>query len=493
MEKSISETRYGRIYELLSSIVGSRYVSDETPEKYIYRWDFISATTPPGRCDFVVMPKDTSEVQEIVHLANREKIPVIPAVSRVNTTGCATPRQGGIFLDLRRMNRVLEVNEDDMYALVEGGITWGDLSKYLADHHPTMRMGYPYATPGQGVVPCCLEQGFIDTSIVMGSAADLINGVEAVLGNGEVVTTGVAAYTGGRHWYSRHPGPDITGLFIGWTGRGGIVTKAAIKIIPKLPRSDYCVTMRTVKEGIGLELKMVKAGGPLLGFVDLADVNFSWAVGDSIRPEDLAFKAEEQGIDDYIGKWGISAYSEKEMEAKAETIYSIVKKEGGNIMIWEDMVKSLPVESRGEAALFMNLPYQGFANWKLYFGGISEWVGSYFSWKSIPQFYLDCRDLCVKHKKHAFFSHRAMFGGHYNYARVMVEGNKDDPEDIELVKKLCFQMDDISMSLGGVRYKAPWWVYPKVLKNMDANSAELIRAIKKVTDPNDILNPGHGF
>jgi FAD/FMN-containing dehydrogenase len=493
MEKITTDSRYDRIYELLASIVGSKYVSNEMPERYLYRWDFISATTPPGRCDFVIMPRETVEVQEIVRLANREKIPVVPAVSRVNTTGCATPRQGGIVLDLRRMKEVLEVNEDDMYALVEGGITWGDLSKYLADHHPDLRMGYPYASPGQGVVPCCLEQGFIDTSLFMGSGADHINGVEAVLGNGEIVTTGVAAYTGGRLWYSRYPGPDITGLFIGWSGRMGIVTKAAIKLMPKLPRCDYCVNMHTVKDGIELELKLTKAGGPLLGLIDLADVNFSWAVGDSIRPEDLPFKAEDKGFDDYIGKWCMSAYTEEEMEAKAKVVQDIVKEKGGKISLWEDMVESLPMESRGEAALFMNLPYQGFANWKLYFGGISEWVGSYFSWKAIPEFYNEARELCTRNKKHAFFSHRAMYGGHYNYARVMVEGNKDIPEDVELVKKLCYDMDDISMKHGGVRYKAPWWVYPKALKMMDVNAAELMRSLKKLVDPNDILNPGHGF
>jgi hypothetical protein len=189
----------------------------------------------------------------------------------------------------------------------------------------------------------------------------------------------------------------------------------------------------------------------------------------------------------------MSAYTEEEMEAKAKVVQDIVKEKGGKISLWEDMVESLPMESRGEAALFMNLPYQGFANWKLYFGGISEWVGSYFSWKAIPEFYNEARELCTRNKKHAFFSHRAMYGGHYNYARVMVEGNKDIPEDVELVKKLCYDMDDISMKHGGVRYKAPWWVYPKALKMMDVNAAELMRSLKKLVDPNDILNPGHGF
>ena len=213
----------------------------------------------------------------------------------------------------------------------------------------------------------------------------------------------------------------------------------------------------------------------------------------SLFPDEIPFIAEEKGIDDYYGKWCISAYKEEEMEAKAKTICDIVKKEGGKIYLWEDMVESLPVENRREAALFMNLPYQGFANWKLYFGGLCEWVGSYFSWKHMHKFYEESRELLKEHRKHTFFSHRAMFSGHYNYARVMIEGDKDDPKDIELVSELMYKMDDISTKYGGVRYKAPWWVYPRELKRMDANTTELIKAIKKVVDPNDILNPGHGF
>ena len=66
-----------RILKELESIVGSEYVSSSREITFLYNWDFVTAEEP-GHCDLVVMPSSTEEVQEIVKLANREKIPVIP-------------------------------------------------------------------------------------------------------------------------------------------------------------------------------------------------------------------------------------------------------------------------------------------------------------------------------------------------------------------------------------------------------------------------------
>jgi FAD/FMN-containing dehydrogenase len=99
------------------SIVGERYVSDQPEETYLYHYDFVTAE-PEGVCDAVVMPNTAEEVQEIVKLANKYKIPVVPWVTGINFGSTATPLKGGIVVDLRRLNRIIEVNEDDMYALI---------------------------------------------------------------------------------------------------------------------------------------------------------------------------------------------------------------------------------------------------------------------------------------------------------------------------------------------------------------------------------------
>ena len=133
----------GEIVVELEKVVGDRYVSDEPEIQYLYHYDFITAE-PEGKCDIAIMPETAEEVQEIVKIANKYKIPIVPWVSGINFGSIATPRKGGIVVDLRRMNRVLEVNEDDMYAVVEGGITWADLKGYLDKHHPNFRAGVTF-------------------------------------------------------------------------------------------------------------------------------------------------------------------------------------------------------------------------------------------------------------------------------------------------------------------------------------------------------------
>ena len=87
----------------LERVVGSEYVSSDPEVTFLYHWDFVTAEEP-GVCDIVVMPGSTREVQEVVRLANKWRIPVVPWVSGVNIGGLATPRRGGIVVDLRRMN-----------------------------------------------------------------------------------------------------------------------------------------------------------------------------------------------------------------------------------------------------------------------------------------------------------------------------------------------------------------------------------------------------
>jgi glycolate oxidase len=117
------------LYDSLVKIVGKDFVSDQKEERYFYARD--GGLMPPHEPDFVVMPKTTEEVQEIVKLANREKIPIVPKGAGLALTGLVIPQRGGIVLDMKRMDRILEVNEKSRYVIVEAGVTHGILKSYL--------------------------------------------------------------------------------------------------------------------------------------------------------------------------------------------------------------------------------------------------------------------------------------------------------------------------------------------------------------------------
>ncbi len=463
----------------LKSAIGEKYVSDRPEIKYLYHYDFITAE-PEGKCDIVIIPGSAEEVQEIVKIANRYKIPLVPWVSGINFGSIATPRRGGIVVDLRRLNRVLEVNEDDMYAVVEGGITWADLQGYLEKNHPDLRAGITWSPPGTGVIPSCLCYGMFDLGMIGGSGAEFINGLEVVLGSGDLVKVGSCSLS--NYWYGRQPLPDLAGLFIGWEGTTGIVTKASIKLWPKLPfREDYTGIGLTVDDSYPTLLKLSKAG---LGICDILCVNFGW--GQSIQElyeKDAVMDAVKENMPDFISLITTQAYTEKQHEAQCEAIKNICK---------EGKIRLLSASEGVEAVTPPPVQYWNF--WNFTRGGGGQWIGTYCSTRDVVKYYNISRKICLKYGKPPQFYSRILFGGHYVVARSNVNFNKNDPEDIATARKILTEIHAEVQKLDGVvMYKPPLWAVKYYKDKTLPSTTELINKIKKILDPNNIMNPGQGI
>ncbi|MHA1497989.1 MAG: FAD-binding oxidoreductase [Promethearchaeota archaeon] len=439
----------------LGKVVGEKYVSDQPEITFLYHYDFITAE-PEGICDIVIMPNSAEEVQEIVKIANNHQIPIIPWVSGINFGSTATPIKGGIVVDLRRLNRIIEVNEDDMYVLVEGGTTWADLQGFLQKHHPDLRAGVTWSPPGTGVVASCLCYGMFDLGMLGGTGAEFINGLEVILGSGDLVKVGSCCLS--DYWYGRQPLPDLAGLFIGWEGSTGIVTKAAIKLWPKLPyRRNYVVVGRTMDDGVPVMLKLSKVG---LGICDLVIQNYGWLQSSlAANEKKIPIDPIEKKLPDFAGIITTQAYTQKQHEAQCEAIEAILK-EGGLI------------EPQGiDTDLLSEIPIQLWGCWNFSRGGGGQWIGSYCSTRDIAKFYALAREKALKYGRSPQFYSRILFGGHYCVARTNINFNKDDPKEIESARQVLK-------------------VYEK--KTLPATN-ELIRKIKKLLDPNMIMNPGHGW
>ena len=117
------------VAQALKSIVGEAYFSDGPEEAYFYSRD--PGLMPPHKPDYVVIPETVEEIQQIVKIAGREKIPLVPMGAGMALTGLVIPLKGGIVIDMKRMNRVLQVNEGGRHAIVEGGTSQGALKAYL--------------------------------------------------------------------------------------------------------------------------------------------------------------------------------------------------------------------------------------------------------------------------------------------------------------------------------------------------------------------------
>jgi FAD/FMN-containing dehydrogenase len=223
------------VYKEIESVVGKDYLSDKDFVKAAYSRN-VDPAFPDRWADIIVRPQSSEEISEIVKIANKYKIPITPRGGGADLVG-GSATDKGILLDLTRMNRILEINEDDYYCVVECGITWGDLVSQLHQRGLTTGVlgpgsGYS-ATVGGGLSNSTAGFG----SSKYGLVPDICLGVEVVLGdpNGTILKTGSAANKYAKPFCRYGVAPDFTGLFMGDVGTMGIKTKAYLRLFADSP------------------------------------------------------------------------------------------------------------------------------------------------------------------------------------------------------------------------------------------------------------------
>lgn len=171
----------------------------------------------------VVFPKDAYEVVHVVKTANKFRVPVVPVGGLTGLMGGAMPVTDCIIVDMKPMNRVLHVSEEDRLVSCEAGITIDELDKRLAAHG--LMTGHdPWTRKYATVGGCIAANGMGYTAAGYGSIRRQVLGLEVVLPTGEVLRT--------RDVEDSSTGPSLTQLFIGSEGTLGIITKATMRVYP---------------------------------------------------------------------------------------------------------------------------------------------------------------------------------------------------------------------------------------------------------------------
>lgn len=224
-----------KVYQELENIVGSKYITDKDFMKASYSRNADPAF-PDRWADMIIRPQSSEELSEIVKVANKYKIHMVPRGGGADLVGGAAT-QGGILIDLTRLNRIIEIDEKDFYCEVEAGITWGELNSHLYKKDLTIGIVGPgsgfSATIGGGLSNS--TAGFGSTKY--GLITDNCLGVEVVLPNpqGTILRTGAAANKYSKPFCRYGVAPDFTGLFLGDVGTMGIKTKAFLRLYPNPP------------------------------------------------------------------------------------------------------------------------------------------------------------------------------------------------------------------------------------------------------------------
>lgn len=462
--------RYGRVTPEIKSklleIVGREGILED--EESLHRHSHDESLMPPHLPEVVVRPSRTEEVSEVMRLAYEERIPVTPQGSRTGLSGGAHPIYGGIALTLEGMNRIIEIDEENLMAVVEPGVLIMDL------HRETERLGLLYPPdPGQ-------ESGTIGGNISTnaggvrgmkyGVTRDYVNGLEVVLPNGEVINLGGKTIKSST-------GYELLDLIIGSEGTLAVVTQAILKLVPKplytalayIPFRDVRGAAKTVSEIV--RRKVMPYAIEYIGqhAVLTAERYLGRSLPDHDHPAYLIV--------------GVEGNREEDVERDLETVGEICM-EGGGVEVY---VADTQTRQRQlwEARKCLFDAYKAF--WEIdevdvcvprsripdYIEGVEKVMESY--------------GVLISNIGHA---------GDGNIHSIILRGELERDRWLQLLEKVTDRLIELGLSLGGtvsgehgVGYTKKKYLPYKVGRVQ----VELMKAIKRAFDPHNILNPGKVF
>ena len=206
---NVSQATFDEALRRFGEVVGEEWVFSSDEDVDLYRDAYSPSWGEPGERipSGAVAPIEVGQVQQIVRIANEFHVPLFPVSTGKNLTygGSAPNMSGTLVLDLKRMNRVLEVDERRAFALVEPGVSYFDLYRYIQDRGLKVWIDCP--DPGWGsVVGNSLDRGLGYTTWPFRDHFGAHCGMEAVPPNGELMRTGMGAVPGSRSWQDNRYG-----------------------------------------------------------------------------------------------------------------------------------------------------------------------------------------------------------------------------------------------------------------------------------------------
>jgi len=239
------------VIEALQEIVGGKHVLTTKVDLVTYSFD-ATADVPRQIPDVVVMPGSTDEIRKIVNLARTRGIAIYPRGAGTNLSGGAIPLKRGIVMSFQRMNRILEIDPENLTATVQPGVVIQELNNAIAGHG----LLYP---PDPGTVATATMGGSVAENsgglrgLKYGVTKHYVMGMEVVLANGDKVRFGgktvknVTAY-------------EFASLFVGSEGTLGIMTEITVKLIPAPKfRRTMLATYQTIEDAGNTVAGIIKA------------------------------------------------------------------------------------------------------------------------------------------------------------------------------------------------------------------------------------------
>jgi glycolate oxidase subunit GlcD len=452
------------VLEKLKAIVGAENLLVDPAKVEPYGADAVKEKFPP---EAVVFPESTAQIVEILKLANEVNFPVTARGGGVGYTGGAVPVDGGIVIGTDRMKKIIEINVDDLYAICQPGLTTYELQQAVEKH----RLIFP---PD----PASYKDSFIGGNIAenaggmrtpkYGVTKHYVLGLEVVTATGEVLRTGGKTV-------KNVVGFDLTGLMCGSEGMLGIITEATLKLLPA-PEATSTVraSFRSMEEACKVLTKFTPEGllPMAMEVIDkycIEAIEQNYAFGLSKDAKALLLVAVDG--------------SKEEVAKNAITIERIIGENGGF-----DIIRAISKEDEDKLwdvrrAISPSL---------MKFGTLKINEDVVVPRSKVPELVARIEEIGRAHNTFvANFGHAGDGNIHVNFLC-----DREDPESIARARECVSETFELSIKLGGtisgehgIGYvKAPYLAYA-----IDRPTMEIMKGIKKVFDPNGILNPGKMF
>jgi len=509
--------RHQQILKALQAAVGPENVSDSPATMEAYYGDWLPPKTlgmsmPP---EFVVLPDGTKETQAVVKICNRFKIPFIPVGSNQWSLTGSPNRPETVIIDPKRMGRILELDEKNMYAVVEPLTTLAQL--HAEANKRGLYIGSPEASAQSSALAGHLFQGMWGVGFRLGVAYRNILGMEWVLPNGEILRTGSFSQDAGCGFWGEGPGPDLRGMLRGYAGAlggVGVVTKMAVKLhaypgpkvwpcegrIPNytstLPEDRfkwYIVKYNSLEEAVKFmyEIGRAEIGGVVQKWPTVYYI-WWWANSNQEYWDTWKKRVFQDNVKNAVGVclWGFT--SAKQLEYEKRVLEDIIKETGGKPVSKEVFDLWVPRTAnnwiRDTNGSRMMRPSGTFLALRLPTDTLKSSIGVCklgYDWvKKFTPPILDC-DGPDWIGGYDF--------GHFGFAETDFPVEKTAQDMGDLMNKLLGMTKEdlqhgiengIGPFLGGAYHAmaAPVFKYDKLLKG-----------IKKAIDPNNVSNPPHNI
>ncbi|MBS7281071.1 MAG: FAD-binding oxidoreductase [Candidatus Freyarchaeota archaeon] len=488
----------GGILKALEDAVGTEYVSEEDFVTYAYARG-IDCALPANPPEYVVKPGTAEEVAEIVRIANKFKVAIVPRGGGCCLMGGSKPiEKGGIVLDIPRMRRIISIDEDTLTVTVEAGITWAELNYKLNE------LGYYTGNLGPGSGMSAVVGGGLSHHSAGGGGAAKYGmctehcvALEVVLPNGDIINTGSNASVYTKEPFCRFGfGPDLTGLFLGDNGLMGIKTKATLEIFPKPEyhvAKTFTIEEPSAENTAKIWLAWRKRGD--LGIYDSAWIPLIMVLGTQLLL-DVPLIKPWVGLQKAVFWYTMEAETEEQLEANVKIVDRICREHG-----CEDMG---PKISDGNIAKWH---YEEQGHWLFYHGlwggmgpgSIPLTTEHHISIKRLPYICQKLDEWEAAHREELHANGEMQTGvssaGLFKHATAGVASGLlawDKPEYREKNLELWKSQIEMLLREGAMPYMTGE-MFSKGLIDTGAFSETyyaFLKSVKQALDPNRIISPG---